>query len=315
MISIEGAIDIHVHAGPELFARIGDAVDFATAARDAGMAGLVFKAHHESTVTRAYYASLQVPGIDLYGGIVLNTFIGGVNPTAVAAALQQGARIIWGPTMHAKHHVEVLGKGTYGVGHMTLAPELASPGINVIDADGRLLDEMEEIIQLAKRYDATIATGHLGEQDVRALVLGCERAGTRCLLTHVFFLDKSQEFLLEMAEHAALFEVSASVAFPLEHFMLRHHGGGMQLESVASLVSEVGADRVVISTDCGQIHNAAPVEALRSFLNAVKAVGVPEEDVYTMTRSTPRKVLGLDSDGDPAVDGSLTEPLAPGEGA
>ena len=293
MITLEDAIDIHVHAGPELFARIGDAVDFATAAREAGMAGLVFKAHHESTVTRAYYTSLQVPGIDLYGGVVLNEFIGGVNPTAVAAALHQGARIIWGPTMHANHHVDVLGKGTYGVGHMTLAPELASAGVSVLGEDGELLEEMEEIIQLAKRFDATVATGHLGQDDVRQLVLGCERAGVRCLLTHVFFLDKSQEFLLEMAQHAALFEVSASVAFPLEHFLLRNRGGGMQLETVASLVSAVGADQVVISSDCGQIHNSAPVEALRSFLNAVKAVGVSEEDVYTMIRSTPRKVLGL----------------------
>lgn len=293
MITLEDAIDIHVHAGPELFARIGDGVDFATAARDAGMAGLVFKAHHESTVTRAYYTSRQVPGIDLYGGIVLNAFIGGINPMAVGAALHQGARIIWGPTMHAKHHVETLGKGTYGVGHMTLAPELASPGISVTNVEGGLIDGMEEIIQLARRFDATIATGHLGEEDVRALVVGCERAGVRCLLTHVFFLDKSQEFLLDMAEHRALFEVSASVAFPLEHFMLRKHGGGMQLESVANLVSAVGADRVAISTDCGQIHNSSPVEALRSFLNAVKAVGVSEDDISTMIRSTPRKILGL----------------------
>lgn len=296
MITLEGAYDIHVHAAPELFPRIGDAVDFARAARAAGMAGLVFKAHHEPTVTRAYYTGLQVQGIDLYGGIVLNEFVGGINPKAVAAALRQGARIVWGPTMHATHHVESLGKGTYGVGHMTVPPELASPGIGVRDEDGALLPEMREIVRLAKRFDATIATGHLGPDDVRALVLGCEEEGARCLLTHVFFLDKSEEFLLEMNEHGALFEVSASVAFPLEHFMLRNHGGGMQLEAVARLVAAVGADRVAISSDCGQIHNATPVEALRSFLNAVKAVGVGEDDISTMIRSTPRVVLGLDGE-------------------
>ena len=91
MITLEGAYDIHVHAAPELFPRIGDAVDFARAARAAGMAGLVFKAHHESTVTRAYHTALQVPGIELYGGIVLNEFVGGVNPPAVAAS--PGARL------------------------------------------------------------------------------------------------------------------------------------------------------------------------------------------------------------------------------
>ncbi|HET8528539.1 MAG TPA: DUF6282 family protein [Gaiellaceae bacterium] len=293
MITLEGAYDVHVHAAPELFPRIGDCVDFARAAQAAGMAGLVFKAHHEPTVTRAYYTSLQVPGIELYGGVTLNEFVGGINPSAVAAALHQGARIVWGPTMHAEHHVESLGKGTYGVGHMTLAPELASPGITVRDGDGALIEPMREIIRLAKRFDATVATGHLGQEDVRAIVLGCEEEGARCVLTHVFFLDKSEEFLLEMGRHGALFEVSASVAFPMEHFMLRHHGGGMQLEWVASLISHVGADRVVISSDCGQIHNAQPVEALRAFLNAVKAVGVSEEEISTMIRDVPRVVLGL----------------------
>jgi hypothetical protein len=311
LITLEGAIDIHVHAAPELFARIGDAVDFATAARDAGMAGLVFKAHHESTVTRAYYTSLQVPDISLYGGIVLNEFVGGINPTAAAAALHQGARIIWGPTMHASRHVEGFGQGTYGVGHMTVPPELASAGLGVRDEDGELLDEMLQIIDLVKRFDATIATGHLGEDDVRALVLGCEQAEVRCLLTHVYFLDKSQEFLLEMSRHGALLEVSASVAFPLEHYLLRTHGGGMQLEEVAELVSAVGADNVVISSDCGQIHNSSPTEALRSFLNAVKAVGVSEDDIHTMTRATPRKVLGIAADQTDAAPDRT--PRFPGE--
>jgi Family of unknown function (DUF6282) len=292
MLTLEGAIDIHVHAAPELFRRVGDAVDLATAARDAGMAGLVFKAHHESTVTRAYFTGLQVPGIELYGGIVLNGFVGGFNPMAAAAALHQGARIIWGPTMHAAHQVERFGAGTYGVGHMTLPPELASPGLRALDESGRLVAELHEIIELAGRFDATIATGHLGPDEVRALVLACREAGVRCLLTHVYFLDKSSEFLLEMARAGALLEVSASVSFPLEHYLLRKHGGGMRLEDVAELVSAVGAEQIVISSDCGQIHNSSPTEALRSFLNAVKAVGVSEDDINTMTRSTPRKILG-----------------------
>ncbi len=109
MLGLEGAIDIHVHAAPELFNRVGDAVDIAVQAAEHGMAGLVFKAHHEPTMTRAYYAQRQVPEVELYGGIVLNEFVGGINPSAVAAALHQGARIVWGPTMHAREHVEDLG--------------------------------------------------------------------------------------------------------------------------------------------------------------------------------------------------------------
>jgi hypothetical protein len=295
VLTLEGVIDLHVHAAPELFARVGDAITMAEEARDAGMAGLLLKAHHESSVTRAYYASKVVDGIDLYGGLVLNDFVGGFNPTAVGAALQQGARMIWGPTMHAAHHVAQFGKGTYGVSHMTLAPELASPGISCLAPDGSLRPEVRAIVEQAARANVTIATGHLGPSDVRALLAECVDQGVRCLLTHVYFLDKSEDFLLEMVGQGAFLEVSASVSFPLEHYLLRNHGGGMKLEDVASLVEKVGASKVVISSDCGQIHNSSPTEALRSFLNAVKAVGIPEDDIATMTRQTPRVLLGLES--------------------
>ncbi|MBX3095138.1 MAG: hypothetical protein KF680_11470 [Cryobacterium sp.] len=293
MLSLEGAIDIHVHAAPELFNRVGDAVDIAAQAAEHGMAGLVFKAHNEPSMTRAYYAQKQVPGIDLYGGIVLNEFVGGINPSAVAAALHQGAKIVWGPTMHAREHVNELGKGTYGVGHMNLAPELASAGISVLDDEGRLRPEMQTILELAQGRNATVATGHLGEPDVRAIVAAGRETGTRVLLTHVFFFRKDAQFLKEMVGMGALLEVSASLSFPLEHYMLRGHGGGMRLETVRDLVAEVGAGSIVVSSDCGQIHNATPPEALRFFINALKAVGTEESDIVTMTRDTPRRILGL----------------------
>jgi hypothetical protein len=130
--------------------------------------------------------------------------------------------------------------------------------------------------------------------DVRAIVEAARETGTRVLLTHVFFFRKDPQFLAEMVAMGALLEVSASLSFPLEHYMLRDHGGGMRLESVRDLVEEVGADRIAISSDCGQIHNATPPEALRLFVNALKAVGTEERDIVTMTRVTPRTVLGLD---------------------
>src|SRR5713101_5133560 len=87
MSDIAGAIDIHVHAGPELFTRLGDAFDIARRAQEAGMAGIVLKCHHESTVARAYFTRKVIEGFDVWGGITLNQFVGGINPVAVAAAL------------------------------------------------------------------------------------------------------------------------------------------------------------------------------------------------------------------------------------
>ena len=110
MLSLEGAVDVHVHADPELFGRIGDAVEVARRCEAAGMRALVFKAHHEGTMTRAHFANRQLTTLRAYGGLVLNDFVGGINPTAVQAALELGARIIWAPTMHSRHHEETFGR-------------------------------------------------------------------------------------------------------------------------------------------------------------------------------------------------------------
>ena len=295
MIDLVGAIDTHVHAGPELFVRSGDAIDFARAARDRGMRGLVFKAHHESTVTRAYFASKAVPGIELWGGIAMNGFVGGINPIAVAAALEQGARIVWGPTMHAAHHVCHIGAGTYGVPNLSLNPALAMrPGITALGDDGQLLPEMREVIDLIGRYGATLATAHFGDDEVRRIVEYCAEKQVRVVLTHVFFLDQQAEFVLEMLALGAIAEVSTAAAMPLERWLFRSHGDGMRLESAKQLILAAGRDRVVLSSDLGQDYNPPPDVMFQAYLVQLVAIGIPEQDVRHMVTVMPRRILGLE---------------------
>lgn len=294
MFDLNGAIDSHVHAGPELFTRSGDAVDFAHAARAAGMAGLLFKAHHESTVTRAQHAARAVPGIELYGGIVLNGFVGGINPLAVAAALSLGARMVWGPTLHAAHHVRRLGAGTFGLPNLEVASGLAMrEGITTVDGDGKLLPQMREVIALAKAHDATVATGHLGDEEAREVATVCAEEGVRCVLTHALFLGQQAGFCEEMTGTDTYLELSASLAGPLERHLFRHHGGGMRLDQARDLIDRVGRDRVVLSSDAGQDFNPPPHMAFGAFLSQLTAVGVPATDIRHMATETPRRMLGL----------------------
>lgn len=298
MVSLEGTIDVHVHAGPELFRRVGDAIELATIARDAGMSGMVLKAHHEPTTTAAYYVAQAVPDFAVWGGVVLNEFVGGLNPSAVSSAVHQGGRLIWGPTLHSSHHIRNLGGKMFGVGHMSLDDSLTSNGLAWIsdgESDPSLADDAEAILKIAAQAGVTVATGHASNTEVELLAEACHRLGARCLVTHGFFLGQDVDFLASVAERGAMIEVSASLSFPFEHYVFRNHGGGMKLEAVAELVERVGAEKIVISSDCGQLHNASPVEGLRSFLYGLKAVGVSEEDISTMTRVTPRLILGLET--------------------
>jgi hypothetical protein len=290
MVDISGAIDIHVHAGPELFTRLGDAFEIARRAREAGMAGIVLKCHHESTVSRAYFTRKAVEGIDVWGGITLNQFVGGINPVAVAAALDSGAKFVWMPTMHADHHIKLLGAGTYGVPTMTLSKGATiTEGITVLGKDGKLTADAQQVIRMVALAGAVLATAHLSEIEIRAVVGACRENGAKCVVTHAFFPRHTIEFLAEMAELGAVIEISAVVAYP----MARHLMPGMSLAMARDLIKAVGADRVVISTDSGQIHNPWPPDILRAFLNSMIAVGIPAADLRKMVIDQPRNLLGL----------------------
>ena len=72
---------------------------------DSGMSSIVYKSHVTITSDRATIAESVVQGIHVYGGIVLNEAVGGFNPSAVEAALQLGAKVIWMPTFSAHNHI------------------------------------------------------------------------------------------------------------------------------------------------------------------------------------------------------------------
>src|SRR5262249_7395076 len=80
-----GMIDFHVHTYPDNFDRTVSAVEAAQGARERGLKAIVLKGGAFETVTRAAQANEAVPGIKVYGGVVMNWPTGGINPAAVEA--------------------------------------------------------------------------------------------------------------------------------------------------------------------------------------------------------------------------------------
>src|SRR6187431_322226 len=99
---LEGGVDLHIHTGPSPFPRRIDVVDAARQARSVGMKAIVAKSHHHATVIDVL--ALRHHGLDeidiaVYGGIALNSAVGGLNPHAVDQALKMGGRAVWFPTI------------------------------------------------------------------------------------------------------------------------------------------------------------------------------------------------------------------------
>ena len=96
-----GVIDMHVHPDPDVFGRSLTDIELAMIARRKGMRGIVIKNHVVTTADRAALVMQQVPGIEVWGGIVLNKSVGGVNPSAVEWMHRMSGgrgKMVWLPT-------------------------------------------------------------------------------------------------------------------------------------------------------------------------------------------------------------------------
>src|SRR5438874_6814487 len=167
---LEGAVDLHVHSAPDVDPRRLDDIELAREAARAGLGAVLIKSHQNSTVERAWLVSKVVPGIRVFGGLVLNETVGGFNPAAVRLALALGAKQIWMPTRsarnHRRHHDQ-------------------PGGLSVLDAEGRLLPVVEEILDCVAQSDCILGTGHLGPQEAVPLIDRARTAGVRkILITH-----------------------------------------------------------------------------------------------------------------------------------
>jgi len=152
---LEGAVDLHVRSSPDVDRRRFNDLELARAAKDAGVGAILIKSHQNSTVERAWLVAQCVPGIRVYGGLVLNETVGGLNPAAVRLALALGARQIWMPTRSAQNHRMHHGQ---------------AGGISILDAQGRLLPVVEEILRAMAQSDCILGTGHLSPLEASVLI-------------------------------------------------------------------------------------------------------------------------------------------------
>ncbi|MFQ5928798.1 MAG: DUF6282 family protein [Acidobacteriota bacterium] len=170
---LDGIIDFHAHADPDATARSVDVVELARKAREVGMRGFVIKNHYIPTVGYAYLARKLVPGIEVFGGIVLNLPSGGINAAAVEsmASVQGGlGRVVWMPTFDAENHVRFFKENR--------------PFVRVSES-GRLLPEVLDLLEIIAQKNLILETGHSSAAECLLLIQAARQAGVKhIIVTH-----------------------------------------------------------------------------------------------------------------------------------
>jgi hypothetical protein len=291
LIDMSGAIDLHCHPYPDLFPRLTDDAGVVEAAQAAGMRAIMIKCHHESSVSRAYLTAKLVPGVRVFGGVVLNSYVGGINPAAVEAALRLGGKEVWMPTVDAAYHAQLHG-GTGGYDAQS-GGKSAATGISALDEHGELRSEALEVLDLIAQHNAILGTCHLSPGEIAVLVGEARRRGVqKILITHPFFKvpNLKLEELRAVVDQGATAEFGYCTVSPMWNYK--------SIRAVAEATQILGARHCVLVSDTGQRHNPMPAEALRVFAQGIFECGVPEEDIYTMIKGNPADLLDLGDEPD-----------------
>jgi len=274
--TLAGVIDIHAHCDPDSVPRSIDAIDLVRLARQRGIRGLVLKNHYEPTASWAYLMRKETPGIEVFGGIVLNRTVGAVNPAAVErmTAVKGGwGRIVWMPTFDAENQVR------YSKENRPFVP---------VSRNGELLPEVKEVLGIIARHRLVLATGHSSPAEDLMLIREARRVGVESIVvTHPLLPPVNMnidEMKLAVAMGAYLEFVYAGLVGP---------DMTLDLNDYAAAIRAVGPEHCILSTDLGQPGNPLHPDGWVSFFQKLRGQGFNQQEVDQMSKVNPAKLLNL----------------------
>ncbi len=285
---VKGAIDCHVHAGPDPFhQRRLDAVQLAREAQAAQMRAVVLKSHHYGTAPLAYIVNQVVPEVLVVGSLVLNEGVGGLNPAVVEVAAKTGAKLIWMPTYSSV--VDTKRRTDTNKHRLPATKAVCDRGISLLGEGGELVPQMTPILEIIKDGNLVLATGHISVPEIYAISTEAKRMGIKVVITHPLTEDFGSTLTIEQQQ--ALVHKGAFVEHCFDTCMPLH--GGLNPLRMAEAINKVGAEHCILSTDFGQADNPTPVEGIRMMIATLLECGLNEKELELLVKVNPAKLLDL----------------------
>ncbi|GAA1986943.1 DUF6282 family protein [Kitasatospora viridis] len=275
-------VDLHYHAGPDLYRRRHTSHDAGRAYRDVG-GWAVLKSHLTSTAARAWEARQE--GLPLSGTLVLNELAGGVRPRAVEQAVyahgpDSPARLVVHlPTLVGHTHSSPLPRTPF---HPLLDPERwgARP---VLGENGRLRRDVREVLRAARDLPVAVATGHSDRTAALRIVDEAVRLDLpRLLLTHAThpMSGFTPDTLGELAQVPGLYVEITALTLLLGHRDAAHLGELVRAHP-----------RVLFSSDLGQPDQPDVTQWLELSARWFRAAGLTDRQITAITWANPVDLL------------------------
>ena len=276
---MRGAIDMHIHSAPDNVPRSLTDDDVVAQAQKRKMSAVVIKSHIEPTASRAILQNSRNPKIICFGGIALNTQVGGFNPAAVQAMIDMKpsyGKVVWMPTRDAEFSKKNGG------------------GLSIF-LDENLRPQVLEILQLIAANNLVLATGHLSPAEIMKLVKTAHNMGiNKIIITHghaeIPGLNPAQ--LKDLSKWGAKIELTFLNSAMDANDSTTNKPAAL-IPEVINLIRDIGAEHFIITSDLGQALNPKPVDGLQSFIQLLLQGGLSESEIKIMVQDNPAKLLDI----------------------
>jgi hypothetical protein len=276
---MDGAIDVHIHSGPDAYStRVYDELEMAIQACQVGMRAVVFKCHSTPSARSAYIVQKVVnrwaedhnkKKIDVFGGVVLNYSVGGLNPEAVIVSHRIGGKVVWLPNLDASFHRKVMGM---------------PGGIEVLDENDHVVPPLREIFAMIAEGDMVLSLCHQSTKERFVLIDEARKMGIKRIeVAHPN--QVTNKMTVDQMKIAA--DKGAYISFYCTSFRPLQ----WSWDDLMQATKVVGCDRMIAGTDCGHFMSLSPVEAMRLFIAGMLVREVPDRDIEKMVKSNPSALL------------------------
>ena len=278
---LTGIIDMHIHSAPVIRQRKLDDLQLMEAAVERGVRAIVIKSHMVPTADRATLVNKirqeKYPDSDfqMFGSLVMNLPVGGINPWAVEASIKLGAKEIFLPTMTAENHCRKENKEHF---------------VSVVK-DGKIVEPLKDVFQLVKDYDVALGTGHISPSEIFTVVEAARNAGVKKIIVthpefHIVGMSLEEEKRIVKDYDVLLEKVYAQ---PI--------GGGVYKKNLPDNVAhmkEIGCEHFIVSTDGGQMQNPEWYNTIAEYIDYLYDSAFSQEEIDVMTKKNPGRMLGIE---------------------
>ena len=301
---LEGLVDIHMHAAPAgaWLAGRPTIAQTCVAASENKVSALVLKDHNTMTnnlaiVINDFLARLKkerdlrgdtFQPVKVYGGLVLNYPVGGMNMAAVKTVLGYGECVeIWLPSINSRYQHEAM--------------EIKG-GIEV-SSNGEPTSDMVELLNILADYNknsegkrCALGACHVSNREKFDILRYIKKHGMDIdvVIDHITqeLTIATEDECLEMIELGAYLQFAETSCVPWPGMQDWIINFDYSFNLIKMLIDKKGPEHLMLASDSGQPgHEFIP--GWKSFLRTLLAQGVSEEHIRIMSTDIPKRVTGI----------------------